>query len=60
MRACMMGLIDIARMLLVEFHANIEIQNDVRAIVILVLCGDVAFDGVVFIAPLYWGVSDVL
>jgi len=33
MEACGNGHIDTARMLLGEFHANIEIQNDVRAIV---------------------------
>ena len=41
MLACLNGYIDIARMLLGEFHANIDIQNKVRAIVRLVLCGDV-------------------
>ena len=33
MTACMFDHIDAARMLLGEFHANIEIQNTVRAIV---------------------------
>ena len=33
MKACEYGRIDTARMLLVEFHANLDIQNDVRAIV---------------------------
>ena len=41
MGACSNGHIDTARMLLGEFHANIDIQNEVRAIVRLVLCGDV-------------------
>ena len=41
MEACRKGHIDTARMLLGEFHVNIEIQNKVRAIVRLVLCGDV-------------------
>ena len=41
MKACWNGHIDTARMLLGEFHANIDIQSEVRAIVILVLCGDV-------------------
>ena len=41
MRACMNGHIDIARMLLGEFHADIDIQNKVRAILRSVLCGDV-------------------
>ena len=41
MLACMNGDVDIARMLLGEFHANIEVQNKVRAIVRLVLCSDV-------------------
>ena len=41
MLACNNGHIDIARMLLGEFHANVDIQDKVRAIVRLVLCGDV-------------------
>ena len=41
MEACSDGHIDIARMLVGEFHANIDIQDEVRAIVRLVLCGDV-------------------
>ena len=41
MMACMNGEIDIARMLVGEFHANIDIQDTVRAIVRLFLCGDV-------------------
>ena len=41
MWACEKGHIDTARMLVGEFHANIEIQNEVRAIVRLLLCGDV-------------------
>ena len=41
MKACSNGHIDIARMLLGEFNANIDIQNTVRAIVRLVLCDDV-------------------
>ena len=41
MRACVNGYIDIARMLLGEFHANVDIQDKVRAILRLVLCGDV-------------------
>ena len=41
MLACLNGRIDIARMLAGEFHANVDIQNTVRAIVRLVLCGDV-------------------
>ena len=41
MDACYKGKIDTARMLVGEFHANIDIQNKVRAIVRLVLCGDV-------------------
>ena len=41
MMACSMGHIDTARMLVGEFHANIDIKNKVRAIVRLVLCGDV-------------------
>ena len=41
MDSCKEGEIDIARMLLGEFHANVDIQNTVRAIVRLVLSGDV-------------------
>ena len=41
MLACWNGDIDTARMLLGEFHANIDIQDKVRATVRLVLCGDV-------------------
>ena len=41
MTASLDGDIDIARMLLGEFHANINIQNEVTAILRLVLCGDV-------------------
>ena len=41
MYACDNGEIDTARMLLGEFHAHSDIQNTVRAIVRLVLCGDV-------------------
>ena len=41
MYACMNGHVDTARMLLGEFHTNIDFQNKVRAIVRLVLCGDV-------------------
>ena len=41
MKACSEGHIDTARMLLGEFHANVDIQDKVRAIVRLVLCGDV-------------------
>ena len=41
MAACSKGHIDTARMLLGEFHASIDIRNKVRAIVRLVLCGDV-------------------
>ena len=41
MRACKNGHIDTARILVCEFHANIDIQNKVRAMVRLVLCGDV-------------------
>ena len=41
MYACVHGHIDTARMLAGEFHANVDIQNKVRAIVRLVLCGDV-------------------
>ena len=41
MLACEKGDIDTARMLAGEFDANIDIQNTVRAIVRLVLCGDV-------------------
>ena len=33
MGACKAGHIDIARMLVSEFHAKVDIQNDVRAIV---------------------------
>ena len=38
MWACLKGHIDTARMLLGEFHANIDFQDTVRAIVRLVLC----------------------
>ena len=38
MLACRSGHIDIARMLLGEFHANINIQNTVKLIVRLVMC----------------------
>ena len=41
MLACKNDHIDIARMLVGEFHANVDIKNKVRAIVRLVLCGDV-------------------
>ena len=41
MKACLNGGIDTARMLVGEFHANIDIQDTVRAIVRLVLCGEV-------------------
>ena len=41
MWACENGHVDTARMLAGEFHANIDIQSMVRAIVRLVLCGDV-------------------
>ena len=41
MNACSNGHIDIARMLAGEFYANIDIQDKVKAIVRLVLCGDV-------------------
>ena len=41
MNACSNGHSDIARMLAGEFHANIDIQDMVRAIVSLYLCGDV-------------------
>ena len=41
MYACSTGHVDTARMLAGEFHANIDIQDNVRAIVRLVLCGDV-------------------
>ena len=41
MLACNRGDIDTARMLLGEFHASVDIQDKVRAIVRLVLCGDV-------------------
>ena len=41
MRACSNGHIDTARMLLGEFYAKIDIQDNVRAIVRLVQCGDV-------------------
>ena len=41
MMACRYGYIDTARMLVGEFHAKIDFQNKVRAIVRLVLCGDV-------------------
>ena len=41
MSACMKGHIDTARMLVGEFHANVDIQDTVRAMVRLVLCGDV-------------------
>ena len=37
----MNGHIDKARVLLGEFHADIEIQNTVRALVRLVQCGEV-------------------
>ena len=85
MWACINGHIDTARMLLGEFHANIDIQSKVRAIVRFVPCGDVRGSGgwecgrcrgywhifgfhivtivcIIFfiIAPLYWGVNDVL
>ena len=40
MHACMNGHVDTARMLLGEFHANVDNQDTVR-IVRLVLCGDV-------------------
>ena len=40
MKACSEGHIDTARMLAGEFHASIDIQDKVRAIVRLVLCGD--------------------
>ena len=41
MAACLNGHIDTARMLLGELHANNDIQDNVRAPVRLVLCGDV-------------------
>ena len=41
MAACLNGHIDTVRMLLGEFHANVNIQSKVRAVVRLVLCGDV-------------------
>ena len=43
MWACSNGHIDIARMLAGEYNANVDIQNNVRAIVKvrLLLCGDV-------------------
>ena len=41
MLVCSNGHIDIARMLVGEFHANIEIQNTVIVIVRLLLCGNV-------------------
>ena len=93
MLACMEGHVDISRMLLGDFHANIDIQNTVRAIVRLfcvAMCEHV-FSGcarggggwdcgrcrgywhifgfhivtivcIIFfiIAPLHWGVNDVL
>ena len=40
MLACRYGDIDTARML-AEFNANVDIQDTVRAIVRLSLCGDV-------------------
>ena len=39
MMACYHGYIDIARMLVGEYHANIDIQNTVSVIVRLMLCG---------------------
>ena len=41
MLACRNGDIDTARMLVGEFNANVDIQDTVRAIVRLSLCGDV-------------------
>ena len=41
MYACSNGHFDTARMLLGDFHADIDIQNKVRAVMRLVLCGDV-------------------
>ena len=41
MQACRDGQIDIARMLVGEFNANIDIKNTVRAISISCLCDDV-------------------
>ena len=41
MLACRYGHVHTARMLVDEFHANVDIQDKVRAIVRLVLCGDV-------------------
>ena len=41
MEACSNGEIDTACILAGEFHANIDIQNKVRAIVRLVLCVEV-------------------
>ena len=41
MGACYNGHIDIARMLVGEFHANIDTHDKVRTIVRSVLCGDV-------------------
>ena len=37
--ACREGHMDIARMLVGEYHANIDIQNTVSVIVRLLLCG---------------------
>ena len=39
MAACENGHIEIVRMLVGEYHANIDIQNTVRAIMRLLLCG---------------------
>ena len=41
MYACQRGHVDTARVLVGEFHANIDIQDNVREIVRWVLCGDV-------------------
>ena len=41
MSACSTGHIDIVRMLVGEYHANIDIQTKVRAIMRLLLCSDV-------------------
>ena len=41
MLACMNGHIDIARMLVGEYNANVDVQSLVRAIVRLLLCGEV-------------------
>ena len=41
MSACSEGHVDIARMLVCKFNANIDIQDKVRAIVRLSLCCDV-------------------